>query len=203
MPSLELVCKRLFLDSTWFVKCVVGALLLIVPGPHFFAFGYLYALVEQGRRGERLELPAWEDWGRLFANGVPAFVIFAVLGLGPCVLAWLITQPVQLLPLDFGLFVYLPLAPALVLAGPLTVAGLYQYQKRGEYRDAFRLPVLFAMLHSSRGYLVVPTLAVIGFFVVGLPLMTFTAFVGMAAIGAFYAAFFRSVEESRKSRTRG
>ncbi|MET0261399.1 MAG: hypothetical protein ABW223_00775, partial [Rariglobus sp.] len=49
MPSLEQVCKRLFSDSSWFIKALVGALLMIVPGVHFLAFGYLYAMVEQAR----------------------------------------------------------------------------------------------------------------------------------------------------------
>src|SRR5579862_1547585 len=51
MPTLEQVCKRLFNDSSWFVKCVAGGLLLVVPVAHFFAFGYLYELVARARRG--------------------------------------------------------------------------------------------------------------------------------------------------------
>lgn len=200
MPTLEHVCKRLFSDPAWFMKCIVGALLLVVPVAHFFAFGYLYELVDRARRGEAFELPEWEDWRRLFFNGVAAFVIFLVLGVLPIALCWILTLPLRLV--DFGLLVYLPMAPAVMLALPLSAAGLYQYQRREEYADAFRPWVLLAMLKATRGYFWVPTLALVGFFAVGSPLMTFTVFVGFAASWTFYIAFFRHIEQSRRQPTR-
>jgi len=200
MPTLEHVCKRLFSDPAWFMKCIVGALLLVVPVAHFFAFGYLYELVDRARRGEAFELPEWEDWRRLFFNGVAAFVIFLVLGVLPIALCWILTLPLRLV--DFGLLVYLPMAPAVMLALPLSAAGLYQYQRREEYADAFRPWVLLAMLKATRGYFWVPTLALVGFFAVGSPLMTFTVFVGFAASWTFYIAFFRHIEQSRRQPNR-
>ncbi len=175
---------------------------MIIPVAHFCAFGYLYALVEHSRRGEDLEFPEWGDWRRLFVDGLSAFVIFLVLGVVPILIALALTYPLRLLPVNYGMFLYLPLAPALMLAGPLTAAGIYQFQKRGEYKDAFRVYVLIAMLRSSKAYFAVPTFALIGFIVVGSPLMTFTIFVGLAASWAYYAAYFRFVEESRKSAAR-
>lgn len=198
MPTLELVCKRLFSNPAWFFRCLIGALLLIVPVAHFFAFGYLYEMVARARRGDVLEFPEWDDWRRLFVNGIPAFVIFVVLGLTPIAIGWLLTWPLR--GLDYGVFVNLPIVPAVLLAGPLTAASLYQYQKREEYRDAFRLWVLIAMLRSTKARLVIPTLAVLGFVIAVYPLMTFTIFIGMAAGWTFFAAFFRGIEESRKNR---
>lgn len=197
MPTLEQVCKRLFSDASWFVKCVAGGLLMVVPVAHFFAFGYLYEMVAQARRGERLELPEWGEWRRLFMNGVAAFVIFLVLGAAPLAICWMLTLPLRFF--SFGAFAYVPMIPGLLLAGPLTAAGIYQYQKREEYRDAFRLKVLLAMLASTKARFFVPTFALVGFFTVGFPLMTFTIFTGFAAGWTFYAAFFRAVEESRKA----
>jgi len=197
MPTLELVCKRLFASPSWFVKSVVGALLLVVPIAHFFAFGYLYELIARARRGESGELPEWDDWRRLFVNGVPAFVIFLVLGAAPVAVAWVLTWPLRLLA--YGAFVYLPLVPAVMIAAPLTAAGIYQYQKREEYRDAFRPRTLAAMLRSSRARFWLPTFALLGFLAVGYPLMTFTVFVGLAASWTYYAAYYRFVEQSRKT----
>lgn len=201
MPTLEQVCKRLFSDSSWFVKCIVGALLMVVPVAHFLAFGYLYALVEQARRGEGLEMPEWGDWKRLFLNGAAAFIIFLALGVAPILLAWLLVWPLHFV-FNYGAFIYLPLVPAVMLAGPLTVAGIYQYQKREEFADAFRVSVLAAMLRSTKSYFWVPTFALIGFLVAGYPLMTFTVFVGLAASWSYYAVTYRFVEESRKSTVR-
>jgi F0F1-type ATP synthase assembly protein I len=196
MPSLEQVCKRLFSDQSWFLKTIVGALLLIIPIAHFLAFGYLYALIEQARRGEDLEFPEWGDWRRTFLNGVAAFVIFVVLGAVPILVTWLLVWPLTFL--HYGVFVYLPLVPTVMLAGPLTVAAIYQYQKREELRDAFRIYILISMLRSTKSYFWVPTFALIGFLVAGIPLMTFTVFVGLAASWTYYAVTFRFVEESRK-----
>jgi hypothetical protein len=200
MPSLEQVCKRLFSDPSWFVKAVVGALLLIVPVAHFLAFGYLYAMIEQARRGEPIDFPEWGDWRRTFLNGTAAFVIFLAFTALPIFGAWLLVLPLKYL--NYGVFVYLPLVPAVMLAGPLTAASIYQYQKREDFRDAFRFYILIAMLRSSKGYFWVPTFALIGFLVAGAPLMTFTVFTGLAASWTFYAASFRAVEESRKRSVR-
>ena len=201
MPSLEQVCKRLFSDPSWFIKAIIGALLLIVPVAHFLAFGYLYAMIEQARRGEGFEFPEWSEWRRLFITGTAAFVIFLVLGVVPILVAWMLVWPLHFI-FNYGAFVYLPVVPAVMLAGPLTVAGIYQYQKQEEFRDAFRVPVLAAMLRSTKSYFWVPTFALIGFLVAGYPLMTFTVFVGLAASWTYYAVSFRFVEESRKSAVR-
>jgi hypothetical protein len=199
MPTLELVCKRLFSDTSWFVRCIIGALLLVVPIAHFFAFGYLYELIDRARRGDSLELPEWGDWRRLFTNGVAAFAIFVVLGAAPIALAWIFTCTWPLRIFSYGALVYLPLVPAVMLAGPLTAAGIYQYQKREEYADAFRVYVLAAMLRSSKARFWVPTFALVGFLAAVYPLMTFTVFVGLAASWGYYAAYYRFVEEARKS----
>ncbi|OAM87898.1 DUF4013 domain-containing protein [Termitidicoccus mucosus] len=196
MPTLEQICKRLFTGSSWFARCLVGALLLAVPVAHFFAFGYLYDLIARARTGGRLEFPEWEEWRRLFVNGVAAFVIFTVLGLVPLALGWALTWPLRWL--NYGVFVYLPMVPAVMLAAPLTAAGIYQYQKREEYRDAFRWRVLVAMLRSSKARFFVPSFAMVGFITAVYPLMTLTLFVALAAGWSFFAAFFRSIEEAHR-----
>lgn len=201
MPSLEQVCKRLFSDQSWFIKAIVGALLLIVPVAHFLAFGYIYAMIEQARRGEELEFPEWGDWKRLFLNGAAAFVLFLALCVVPIFLVWVLVLPLTFL--HYGVFVYLPLVPVVMVSGPLTVASIYQYQKREDFRDAFRFYILTDMLRSTKGYFWVPTFALIGFLVAGAPLMTFTIFMGLAVSWTYYAASFRFVEESRKRAARG
>jgi MFS family permease len=200
MPTLELVCKRLFAERTWFVRCIVGALLLAVPVAHFFAFGYLYEMIARARRGDSLDFPEWDDWRRMFVNGVPAFVIFLVLGVAPIFAGWILTWPLRWL--DWGVFVYLPIVPFVVLAGPLTAAGIYQFQKREEYRDAFRIWLLLRMLRSTKARFYVPTFAVIGFMSAAYPLMSFSLFIGLAVGWSFYAAFFRAVEDSRRPNLR-
>lgn len=196
MPTLEQICKRLFTETSWFARCLVGALLMAVPVAHFFAFGYLYEMISRARRGLPVEFPEWHDWRRLFMEGVPAFAIFCALGLLPLGIGWALTLPLRWL--GYGVFVYLPMVPAIMLAGPLTAAGIYQYQKREEYRDAFRLKVLIAMLRSTKSRFLVPSFAFIGLIAAGYPLMTFTLFVALGTAWSFFAAYFRACEDSAR-----
>jgi len=200
MPPLELVCKRLFSDPSSLLKCLLCGLLLLVPVGHFVAFGFFYALIDQARRGEDPELPAWSTWRRLFIDGVIAFVIFAGLGVLPICAGWMLSWPLR--SLRIGALTYLPLIPGVVLAAPLTAAGIYQYQKKKDFRAAFQLSRLAAMLESARVDFCVPTLALIGFVIVGYPVLPITAFLGLSTAFTFYAASFRALEESRKGGTR-
>jgi small-conductance mechanosensitive channel len=200
MPTLELVCKRLFSDPAWILKCLLGAVLLAVPMAHFFACGYIYEVVNRARRGEAIELPEWEDWRRLFSNGVAAFVIFLVFTAAPLAVAWVLTRPLYVL--GAGWFSYVPMMPVLLLCFPLTAAALYLYQKREDYRDAFRPWILLKMLRASGVSLIVPTLALVGLLVTGLPFMTFTLFGGFLLLGATYAATFHHVETTLRAAAR-
>lgn len=200
MPMLEPVCKRLLSDSSWILKCMLGAILLAVPVAHFFACGYLYEIVNRVRRGEEPSLPEWEDWRRLFFNGVAAFVIFLVFTAAPLFVAWMFTRPLSLM--GAGWFSYLPMTPVLLLSLPLTAAALYLYQKREDYRDSFRPWVLLRMMRTLGWSLVIPTLALVGLLVSGLPLLTFTVFLAFALSGATYAAMFREVETALRAQRR-
>lgn len=197
---LEPVCKRLLSDSSWILKCMLGAILLAVPVAHFFACGYLYEIVNRVRRGEEPSLPEWEDWRRLFFNGVAAFVIFLVFTAAPLFVAWMFTRPLSLM--GAGWFSYLPMTPVLLLSLPLTAAALYLYQKREDYRDSFRPWVLLRMMRTLGWSLVIPTLALVGLLVSGLPLLTFTVFLAFALSGATYAAMFREVETALRAQRR-
>ncbi len=200
MPPLDLVCKRLFSDSSWILKCLVGAVLLAVPGLHFFACGYLYEVMNRARRGEPVELPEWEDWRRMFFNGVAAFVIFALFAVAPLAMAWMLTRPLKWL--GAGWFSYTPMMPVLLLCFPLTAAALYLYQKREDYRDACRPWVLLRMLRATGPSLLLPTLALVGLLVTGLPFMTFTLFTAFALFGATYATIFRQTEAAIRAARR-
>jgi len=196
MPTLEPICKRLFSNQSSVTKCLVSGVLLAIPVAHFLAFGVLYALIDQARRGQDPELPPWESWRRLFVDGIVAFAIFVVLGAVPIGAGWIASWPLRSLPV--GPLRLVPLIPGLLIAAPLTAAGIYQYQRHKAFRAAFRLSELAGMLQSCLGAIVVPTLALIGFIGIGYPLMPITLFVGLATGFTFYAMSFRAIEETRK-----
>lgn len=193
MPTLEQVCKRIFSDPNWLVKCIVGGLLFAIP---MFPLGYFYALMEKARRGEVISLPEWAEWKELFFNGVAFLAIFAILGGIPLAIGWLLSLPLSGWMGPLG---RLPLIPAVLLAAPLSAAGVYRYQRRENFRDAFRLPVLLAMLERSKSRFLIPTFGLIGFLVAGFPLLPWACFIGGAAVYTYYAVVFRFLEETRKS----
>ena len=122
-----------------------------------------------------MALPEWEDWGRLFDNGVAAFVLFPVYTVAPLAVAWV---PPPCAALGGRGLEQLPADDAGVGARfLLTASGIYLHQKRADYRDAFRpLP---------------PPLALAELLVMGLPLPPFFGFAGFAVPGTTYAAMFR------------
>lgn len=149
MPTLEPICKRLFSSQSSVTKCLVSGVLLAIPVAHFLAFGVLYALIDQARRGQDPELPSWEGWRRLFVDGLVAFAIFVVLGAVPIAAGWIVSWPLRSLPV--GPLRLVPLIPGLLIAAPLTAAGIYQYQRHKAFRAAFRLSDLAGMLQSCLG----------------------------------------------------
>jgi len=200
MPTLELVCKRLFANQSSILTCLLGGALMTIPLAHFLAFGLLYSLIDQARHGGNPQFPSLRGWRTLFVDGVAAFVIFLVLGGAPICAGWILSWPLQSLPI--GPLRFLPLVPGALLAAPLSAAGIYQYQRRDSLAAAFRLPELAGILQSCRGGLILPTMAFLGFVAIGYPLIPFTLFTGLAAAFTFYATSFREIEESRKAEAR-
>lgn len=200
MVSLEQVSRRVFTDPSWFMKSVFGTGMLLIPGAHFWALGYVYRMAQQGRRGERMDLPDWDDWRLLFFDGVRLFAIFLVLTALPLTVSWLISLPWH--PL-LGPLSYLPMIPVLLLCGPLTAAGLYRFQREENFREAFRIAMLFRMVVAAREFMVVPTLAFIGYVFVLFPLLPYALFTGGALISYYYALMFHEVEQRIRASTSG
>lgn len=196
MPTLEIVCRRMFSDPSWFIKCIIGALLVLIPVVNFAAFGYFYEVIERARRGEVALFPDWDNWRSLFTTGSVFFVLLVVLFVVPVGIGWLLSLPFG--P-ALGPFSRLPMIPGLVLGAPLTAAAVYRYQRRGEFRDALRIPAIWRMIESTRLRLIVPTLALIGLVVVGIPLLPFVVFTGSVVVFSFYSSVFHHIEESRRA----
>lgn len=196
MVTLEQVSRRVFADSSWFVKTVVGAFLIIVPGLHFFAFGYIYRQALVGRLGQAAPLPEWDDWRGLFVDGLRFFLIVLVLAVAPILAGWIVSLPLH--PL-LGPLSYMPMVPGLVLSAPLTAAGVYRFQRREDFRDAFRFPILFRMIVRTRDRLVVPTLAFLGLLFVLFPLFPYALFTGGVVIFYYYALTFHLIEAGARA----
>lgn len=194
MPDFEQVCRRLFSDPAWLGKCFLGAVLLVVPVAHFFAFGYLGRVAAAAGRGKPFTLPDWDEWRLLFLTGIFYFLIFAGFGGGLFLLASLASLPFRGWA---GPLAYLPFIPAVILAPLLVAAGWYRYDLTKSLVEAFRLPELFALLRPGFDRLLLPTFTFIGFLFVGLPLFPLAFFVGGILFFFYYCSIFFQVQTRR------
>lgn len=159
MPTIEQVSKQLRADPNWFTKCMLGVLLSLIPIIHFFAFGYLYRLFEQGKRQAPLQMPEWDDWKGLFVDGLKFFfisLVFAGIPIG--VMAALL----GLLPWERYLEA-IPMAPVYFFAGPLASAALYMYLLNKDFKNCFNFDALTGLLRRTFSSYWAPTLAYLGF----------------------------------------
>jgi hypothetical protein len=195
MPDFEQVCRRLFSDPSWMLKCLIGALLMAVPILHFAAFGYLAQVVRQAVQGEAFDLPEWDDWRFLFVRGFFYFVILAGVAGGLLLAAVVVSIPFQRW---LGLVAYVPFIPAVVLAAPLTGAAWYRFERTGLLQEAFRLPALLLLLREAGPGLVLPTLAFLGLLFAGIPVFPLAFFLGGILVFFFYAAAFYRAEDNRR-----
>ena len=55
------------------------------------------------------------------------------------------------------------MVPGILIAAPLTAAGVYAYQRKNDLREILHPRALLAMLRASGTALIVPTFAFLGF----------------------------------------
>jgi uncharacterized membrane protein YesL len=191
MVTLEQVSKRIFSDPSWFVKILIGGILMCLPVINLAVLGYFYRMTQMGKKGESFHLTGWDDWKALFVDGLRFFVIFFGLGFLPLLVGFLLSKLLFWIPSPLS---YLPVIPFLILSGPMVGAGLYLYQRQESFQDSFQLPILIRMIDAAKYQLMLPTLAFLGFLFVGFPLLPFASFIGGSLIFYFYATVFRDLE---------
>lgn len=81
--SVELgpALRHLFDDEEWITKTVIGGLLAAVPILNFVVIGYELQMIRNVSKGERRPMPAWDDFGRFFTDGLQLGLARIVYGL--------------------------------------------------------------------------------------------------------------------------
>ena len=78
----------LFQDPRWVTKLLVAALMLVIPIFGWLVlFGYAMRITRQVAGGTDLPLPAWDDLGGLFVEGLKAFGVAFVWSLPASILS--------------------------------------------------------------------------------------------------------------------
>lgn len=93
-PSLRNILKFPFVTKEWIVPFIIGTALIfagmIIPIiPLIFVYGYLALVMRMSINGEVMLLPAWNNWGRLFKDGLRSLAVGAIY-LGPGIIVSMI-----------------------------------------------------------------------------------------------------------------
>ncbi len=101
--SLITAYKYPFADPRWFQKMLVGALLILASMiiwliPSVFVAGYLYRIARRIINEDgQAALPEWDDWGKLFVDGIKLVGISFIYSL-PMLICFLVAYAMIFIP---------------------------------------------------------------------------------------------------------
>ena len=74
----------MFEDKDWVMKLIIAVVLLVFSFlilPYFILQGYVIDIIRRVGRGEKTELPAWQEWGKYLSEGFMATIALFVYSL--------------------------------------------------------------------------------------------------------------------------
>ena len=154
-------------EDDWIKKTVIGGVLALFSFlfiPIFFLIGYQVAVVRKVMNGEEHPLPDWDDWGKLFMDGLVLWVAQFVYAL-PVVLlslcSFFIWVPAATDPggdigaalsgaAIFGLVVLACLVFLFAIALAFIIPALYvQYARTGEFGPMFQIGEVISIAREN------------------------------------------------------
>ncbi len=179
MPTLEQYCERIFSQRRWELRLLMLVLLSISIIGIPWVCGYIGRFTNEIRRTGRPQLPEWQDWGRLFFEGLPVLAILLVWVGAPLLLICLVGNLLSLLIGGYAAtLVWIASGLVLVVAAPLAVSALLRFQRKGgwssilEWRKIIRIPL------ARPGAPLAASLAMAGMVLIGLPILPAAFFLG-------------------------
>jgi hypothetical protein len=167
-------------DEGWIGKIAVGAVILFFSFlfiPIFFLVGYQIAVARNVLEGEEHPLPAWDNWGQLFMDGIVVSVAQLIYAL-PIVLLGLCSWLVFLVPalgagsdLEealaggalIGFFAIMCIIILLGIALAFVVPALYvQYVRSGNFGSMFRFAEVIEIARQNLADILITVVASIG-----------------------------------------
>jgi hypothetical protein len=170
-------------DERWTTKIGIGAAIMFLSFllfgiPTILLIGYQLAVTRRVMEGKDLPLPEWDDWGKLFMDGLYLVIAIFVYTL-PLWLLFCIGFGVSILPalgagnedvaaalggvaaLTWVVMMCLFFILAIGLA--LVVPGIYiQYIRTNEFASLFRIGEVFGIVRNNIGDILLTIVAVIG-----------------------------------------
>ncbi|MFZ0545423.1 MAG: DUF4013 domain-containing protein [Candidatus Promineifilaceae bacterium] len=169
-------------DERWITKIAIGAgitllSILLLGIPAILLIGYQLAVTRQVMEGKDLPLPEWDNWGKLFMDGLylvvaifvytlPIWIIFC-LGFGGFFLVPLFSGNEDVASIVGGAavltwFVMLCIVVILGIGMALVIPGLYiQYIRTNEFGSLFRIGEVLGIVRENIADILLSMVAVI------------------------------------------
>lgn len=180
MITTHKIIEKIQQDPQWLQKILIGGLLMFVPIVNLFALGYLYRYASSILNTGRLKLPQWEEWGKLFIEGLIFLGVLFLYTLVPILAGWVIYLLIAKITMGYmGWFPLFPVSLALVLVPSLTLIGIFSIIE-GKKADSLFLKIgnHLKKLFKFWELLLIGNLAFLGLQFVGLPLYGLAFFIG-------------------------
>lgn len=156
MPELRGLLRYPFNERQWFIKILVGAVIILVPVLNIMCLGYFLKCTNLGQRGRHF-LPEWYDWKDYLRDGGMVLLVTLIYIVIPLVLAALIlTIPVVGIVLAVLLF--------LIMSGLIPMA-LANYALHQNLQDALMITKVIGQISRV---LAIYTIAYVAFLIIGL-----------------------------------
>ncbi len=180
MITTQKIFEKIQHDPQWLQKILIGGLLMFVPIVNLFALGYLYRYAKSILKSGRFQLPNWEEWAKLFLEGLIFIGVLFLYTLVPILAGWAIYLFIAKITMGYlGWFPFFPVSLALVLGPSLTLVGLFSIME-GAKADSLFLKVgkYFKKIFKFWKLLLIGNLAFLGLQFVGFPLYGLAFFIG-------------------------
>ena len=179
------ISKQILQSDRFFLKALVGALLIYsVIGIPFF-IGYVARYLHQRSGGGNSELPTWNHWLALLIESWELILAILAYAVFPCgVLGWLALSIDQW----FGflwVLAWLPFTLSLLIAPVFVCLAYYRYLNKGTWDSMFELPLLYRHFVATIDDTLPATVMFWGAMLLGFPVFGFT----IAVSAIIYTSF--------------
>ena len=191
-------------DAGWIGKIAVGAVILFFSFliiPVFFLVGYQIAVARSVLDGEEHPLPAWDNWGQLFMDGLVVSIAQFVYAL-PIILLGACSWLVFLVPAlgagsdletalaggaTIGFFAVMCIIILLSFVLAFVVPALYvQYARSGDFGSMFRFGEVIEIARQNLVDILITILANLG---AGLVLLLLIVVASITICGGFILSY--------------
>jgi hypothetical protein len=193
MPRIEELSRRIWEDTDFRSKWLIGGLLSTIPLLNIIVLGYFLRYARQLRQGGDLTLPAWDNWEELLMDCLRMFILKLVfLGI-PFLISLGISWMLQSVLGIFSGLTFIPVGwlflPLGIAAGLIFwMAALMRYLPGQDWARVFDFAAVWRVSKRLAPKLAVPVLIFIGLVTVGAPLAGFAFFLGFGPFVAFSTA---------------